>query len=105
MGGGGFRQGWGVYVRWIGLVWQGRVAEVIAELERRQEELGPAGAEESEGSPRRLVGEALTYLGNNPDRMRYDAYRRHGLPITSRHMWSTGQQVNPRVKRTEQLRA
>ena len=36
-----FGQGWAVYVRWIGLVWQGSVGEVIPELERRQEELGP----------------------------------------------------------------
>jgi hypothetical protein len=103
MAGRGFRQGWGVYVRWIGLVWQGRVAEVIAELERRQEELGPAAAEESEGSPRRLVGEALTYLRNNRDRMRYDAYRRQGLPITSSQMESTVKQFNRRVKGTEKF--
>ena len=35
-----FRQGWEVYQRWITLVWKGRVAEVIAELETRQQELG-----------------------------------------------------------------
>ncbi len=40
MAGRGFAAGWEVYVRWIGWVWQGRVAEVIKELEQRQAELG-----------------------------------------------------------------
>ena len=40
MAGRTFRQGWGVYVQWISLVWQGRVVDVIKELEQRQQELG-----------------------------------------------------------------
>ena len=98
-----FRQGWAVDVRWIEWVWQGRVVEVIAELERRQEELGLPAADESEGSPRQIVAGALTYLMNNQTRMRYDLYRRQGLPLTSSHMESTVKQFNRRVKGTEKF--
>ena len=103
MAGRPFGQGWAVYVRWIGLVWQGSVAEVITELERRQEELGLPTKDESETSPRRVVADTLRYLKNNQDRMKYDEYRRLGLPITSSHVESTVKQFNRRVKGTEKF--
>ena len=92
MAGRGFRQGWEVYERWITLVWQGRVGEVIVELEQRQKEGGRPEAEESETSPRQVVADALRYLKNNQDRMKYDEYRRLGLPIVSSHVESTVKQ-------------
>ena len=103
MAGREFGRGWAVYARWIGLVWQGCVVEVIKELEQRQEELGRPAADESAGGPRTVVAEALTYLRNNQARMCYDAYRRQGLPITSSHMESTVKQFNRRVKGTEEF--
>ena len=103
MAGRGFATGWEVYVRWIGWVWQGRVAAVIQELEQRQKELGLPGAEDSESSPRRVVAEGLRYLKNHQDQMRYDEYRRQGLPITSSHVESTVKQFNRRVKGTEKF--
>ena len=72
MAGRGFAAGWEVYVRWISWVWEGRVAKVIEELERRQTEVGMPAADESESSPQRVVAEALGYLRNNQQRMRYD---------------------------------
>ena len=51
----------------------------------------------------RVVAEALTYLRNNKDRMRYDQYRKAGLPITSSHMESTVKMFNRRVKGTEKF--
>ena len=98
-----FGQGWAVYVRWIGLVWQGSVAEVIRALEQRQEELGLPTKDESETSPRQVVADTLRYLKNNQDRMKYDEYRRLGLPITSSHVESTVKQFNRRVKGTEKF--
>jgi len=98
-----FRDGWGVYVRWIEQVWSGQVEAVIAELAVRQSELGLPGADEPETSPRRVVADALTYLSNHKDRMRYDQYRRDGLPITSSHMESTVKLFNYRVKGTEKF--
>lgn len=103
MAGRDFAAGWEVYVRWISLVWGGRVAEVIEELGRRQEELGMPADDESEGSPRRVVAETLRYLENHQEQMRYDEYRRQGLPITSSHVESTVKQFNRRVKGTEKF--
>jgi hypothetical protein len=103
MAGRAFTAGWAVYVRWIGWVWRGRVAEVIRELEQRQEELGLPGADEPETSPRKVVDEGLNYLKNHQDQMHYDEYRRLGLPSISGHVESTVKQFNRRVKGTEKL--
>lgn len=98
-----FAEGWTVYVRWIEWLWQGQVERVIAELAQRQAALGVAEAIDGETSPRRLVAEALTYLQNHKDKMRYNEYRRQGLPITSSHMESLMKQINQRVKGTEKF--
>jgi hypothetical protein len=98
-----FAEGWPVYVRWITWLWQGQAEQVIAELAQRQAELGTPESSDGETSPRRLVAEALTYLQNHKDKMRYDAYRRQGLPITSSHMESLMKQINQRVKGTEKF--
>ena len=103
LAGRGFAAGWEVYVRWIARVWQGQVAKVIQELEQRQAELGMPPGEESESSPKQVVADALGYLRNNQHRMRYDDYRRLGLPITSSHVESTVKQFNRRVKGTEKF--
>jgi hypothetical protein len=99
----GFRAGWEAYTAWIQMVWSGRVEEVIAALEVRQSELGAPEEADGETSPRRIVAEALTYLQNNKDRMRYDEYRKAGLPLTSSHMESTVKMFNRRVKGTEKF--
>lgn len=98
-----FGQGWEVYQRWITLVWEGQVAVVIAELKQRRDELGPPESGDSETSPRQVVADALTYLDNNRSRMRYDEYRRLGLPIVSSHVESTVKRFNRRVKGTEKF--
>jgi hypothetical protein len=98
-----FAEGWPVYVRWIEWLWQGQVEKVIEELARRQAELGAAEPTDAETSPRRLVAGALTYLQNHKDKMRYDDYRRQGLPITSSHMESLMKQINQRVKGSEKF--
>lgn len=98
-----FAEGWPVYVRWITWLWQGQPEQIIAELAQRQMELGAPQADDGETNPRRLVAEALTYLQNHKDKMRYDAYRRQGLPITSSHMESLMKQLNQRVKGTEKF--
>jgi hypothetical protein len=98
-----FAAGWAAYRQWVGWVWQGRVAEVLAALEGRQAELGAPVEGEPETSPRQVVGRTLTYLRNHQDKMRYDEYRRQGLPITSSHVESVVKQVNQRVKGTEKF--
>lgn len=103
MAGRTFAEGWPVYERWIRWVWAGRVRQVIAELTARQQEVGQATKEDKEGSPRRVVQDSLTYLGNHRDKMRYDAYRKAGLPLMSSHVESTVKQINYRVKGTEKF--
>jgi hypothetical protein len=103
MTGRGFRAGWEAYTAWIQQVWSGRVDEVIAALEVRQSELGIPDEADGETSPRCVVAEALTYLRNNKERMRYDEYRKTGLPMTSSHMESTVKMFNRRVKGTEKF--
>lgn len=93
--------GWRVYQRWIAWIWEGRVAETIAELAARQQELGVPTAEDGDTSPRTLVSKTLTYLQNQQSRMNYPEYRRQGLPITSAHVESTIKLLNRRVKGSE----
>jgi hypothetical protein len=91
---------WSLYETWLRACWQGRVAEVIAALERAQQRVGvpPDGEELNPKDPRRVVAEALSYLGNNRSRMDYPRYRRQGLPITSSLVESLVGEFNARVK-------
>jgi hypothetical protein len=98
-----FAEGWKIYVRWITWVWQGRVADVLVELEARQSELGLPTEDEPAGSPRRIVAQALGYLRNNSERMKYAEYRQQGLPITTSYVESAVKQFNYRVKGTEKF--
>jgi hypothetical protein len=98
-----FSAGWACYVRWIGWVWQGRVSEVLVELEARQSELGVISESDVSGSPLCVVSGALEYLRNNVSRMTYAEYRRDGLPITSSYVESAVKQFNYRVKGTEKF--
>ncbi len=103
MAGRTFAEGWPVYERWIRWVWGGQVHRVIEELTARHEELGKATKEDKDGSPRRVVQETLTYLRNQKDKMRYDEYRKQGLPLMSSHVESTIKQMNYRVKGSEKF--
>jgi hypothetical protein len=95
--------GWACYRQWIGWVWQGQVSRVITALEGRQAELGLPEQDEAETGPRQVVARTLTYLRNQQGKMRYDEYRRQGLPITSSLMESVVKQVNRRVKGSEKF--
>jgi len=98
-----FAPGWQCYRQWIAWVWQGKVSLVIAALQQRQAELGLPEEGEAETSPRQVVSKALTYLENHRDKMKYDAYRKDGLPITSSLMESAVKQINQRVKGSEKF--
>jgi hypothetical protein len=103
MAGRKFADAWPVYCRWAQWLWSGRVADVLAELQQRQQELGLPGKDDSATSARRLVAEGLTYLTNNRAYMNYQQYRQQGLPMTSSLMESTVKQVSRRVKGTEKF--
>lgn len=103
MAGRSFASGWAAYRQWIGWVWSGQIELVIAALLARQAEVGLPEEDEAETSPRRRVADALSYLENQKDRMRYGEYRKQGLPITSSHIESTIKRINQRVKGTEKF--
>lgn len=92
--------GWVRYQEWLRAVWQGRVSDVIAAMSDHQERLGrpPPDEEWSASDPRVVLAEAVTYLGNNRDRMDYPRYRREGLPTTSSLVESLVGEFNARVK-------
>jgi hypothetical protein len=98
--GGAELERWLRYVRWLQSCWRGQVGEVIDELARAAEALGPVqeGEEVDEQDPRRVVRETLVYLRNNRERMDYARYRREGLPVTSSLVESLVGQFNARVK-------
>jgi hypothetical protein len=103
MAGRAMPEAWPEYCQWAQWLWSGQVELVIAALRERQKILGPAEANAPEDSPRCKVADALCYLENQQSRMRYDEYRRQGLPITSSHIESTIKQINRRVKGTEKF--
>ena len=91
---------WARYRQWMRACWQGRVGAVLEELEQCQGRVGavPAGEELPARDPRRLVAEALSYLGHNRERMDDPRYRCAGLPITSSLVESLVGEFNARVK-------
>lgn len=103
MAGQSYANGWSSYAAWIGELWKGRVEAVLAALRERVAALGPAPRDAATTDPRRVVAETLRYISNNRSRMRYDNYRRLGLPLTTCHMESTVKQINQRVKGTEKF--
>jgi hypothetical protein len=103
MAGRRFAEGWACYQQWIQWVWQGQVSQVITALEARQAELGLPDENATTTSPPNVVDRTLTYLRNQQDKMRYDVYRRQGLPITSSLMESMVKQIGRRVKGTEKF--
>jgi hypothetical protein len=97
------REGAATYRQWVQWMWSGEVQQVIEAMQTRQQDLGLPEENEPDESPRSKVADALRYLENQKSRMRYDEYRRLGLPITSSHIESTIKQINRRVKGTEKF--
>ena len=93
---------WDDYLRWAQWLWAGETQRLIEAIAARSEQLGapPAG---DETSPAAVVARTLGYLQNQHSRMKYDEYRKLGLPITSSHIESTIKQINRRVKGTEKF--
>jgi hypothetical protein len=96
---------WQQYVKWATACWQGRVKDVIAELDEWQTRVGDVveGDRLPDTDPRQQVYAARTYLRNNCARMDYPRYRRDGLPVTSSLAESLVKQMNKRVKGTEKF--
>lgn len=95
--------GWKLYATWITWVWQGKVSQVIEALQQWQQVNGKPQKGEAKTSTRSVVAKALGYLVSNQKRMKYDEYRKKGLPIVSSLVESMVKQVSRRVKGTEKF--
>ncbi|MCG8649705.1 MAG: hypothetical protein MI861_07725 [Pirellulales bacterium] len=96
-------EAWSQCQKWVGLCWQGDVAEVIGLLEAEQTDRGCVDATTPEDDPRRVLAETIGYLCRNVSRMDYATYRTHGLPTTSCLIESQVKEMNGRVKGTEKF--
>jgi hypothetical protein len=94
-------EAWTAYCVWMTAAWQGKIAAVIKDLQQHQERIGLPAADASEDDAAEQLRRVLGYLGNNRERMKYDQYRREGLPTTSAWMESAVKEMNYRIKGTE----
>ena len=96
---------WQLHVGWMTACWQGRVGEVLHDLQTRLEALGPYPGTSKPPStdPRAVLQRTITYLSNNQARMNYPEYRKQGLPVNSSPVESLIKEINYRVKGTEKF--
>lgn len=96
---------WQRYVGWMTQCWQGRVHEVIADMEAclGQQPPHPGPGKLPATDPREVLRRTIGYLKNNQERMNYPEYRKQGLPVTSSMVESLIKEFNYRVKGTEKF--
>ena len=80
-------------------VWSGNAKKLVRAIEAKAAALGPRPG--TEGGAARILWNARDYFDTHRDRIRYDVFRRHGLPLTSCHIESGIKQTNRRVKGSE----
>jgi hypothetical protein len=80
-------------------VWSGDAKELVRAVEAKAAALGPRPGAELGAA--RILWNARDYFDTHRDRIRYDVFRRHGLPLTSCHIESSIKQTNRRVKGSE----
>src|SRR5262249_13908984 len=95
--------GWQLYASWIRWTWQGKVGLGIAKLRQWEQGNGKAGKGGAQTSGRGGVARALGDLQNKGEKMKYDEYRKKGLPIVSSLVESMVKQIARRVKGTEKF--
>ena len=99
----GTKAAWARYERWLRQAWSGESGRLLRGLREQGERLGPAPPGCAEDDPRRVVAEAVGYVGNNRSRMDYPRYRKLGLPTSSAPVESTIKRLNRRLKGTEKF--
>ena len=83
----------------LGELWRGEADKLTGALEAEACRLGPRPG--GDGSAARVLWNARDYFYEHRERIRYDVFRRHGLPLTSAHIESGIKQTNHRVKGSE----
>jgi hypothetical protein len=97
------RRAWQLYEALLREAWAGRPAAVLARLGRELVRLRVAKDRGSRPVDVKTLELTVAYVQENTDRMRYDVYRRQGLPVTSALVESLIKQVNQRIKGTEKF--
>ena len=88
---------------WVELLWNGKVAAMIAELSAQAEKLGKPRKNDGPQHPRSVLERNVGYFENNKEHMNYPEYRAKGWPIGSGNTEAAAKQFNKRVKGTEQF--
>jgi len=105
----------GKAVRWLNArlreLWAGKAGKLIRALEKKAEESGPRPGPtdrrgepideergEAELPPEVVLWRCRDYFEENRERIRYDVFRKYGLPLTSTQIESGIGQTNERMK-------
>ena len=80
-------------------LWRGEADKLIAALRAKAAAMG-APPPKGTGAAR-ILWNARDYFTEHRERIRYDVFRKHGLPLTSAHIESGIKQTNRRVKGSE----
>jgi hypothetical protein len=107
-------------VAWLnarhGELWAGKAEALIAKLTKAASAVGPrppktnekehavAAAKQQQreaNDPLVILWRCVDYFTTHQDRIRYDLFRKRGLPLTSSHVESSIKQANHRVKGSE----
>jgi hypothetical protein len=89
--------------RWTALLWDGKVAKIIPELQAWSAKLGTPTKQDGPEHPRRVLHQNAGFFERNQDYMDYPTYRAKGWPIGSGNTESGVKLFNKRVKGTEQF--
>jgi len=92
---------WQQYLEWATACWQGRVDQVIEQMQAHLPLVFDELMEAKDSQ--KTVRTSSTYLANNRSRMDYPTYRCAGLPVTSSLAESLVKQISKRVKGTEKF--
>ena len=88
---------------WTQALWQGRSADVIAELRTALDARGVGTETLDDQHEWHDLQRAWTYLSNASDKLDYPRYRREGLPTTSSLIESQVKEFNGRLKGSEKF--
>lgn len=83
--------------------WQGRVRDVIAQLQSELTSRLAPGETTDEKHALYAAQRTITYLSNHADLMKYPVYRQQGLPVTTSLIESLIKEINFRMKGTEKF--
>ena len=86
-----------------GLLYEGKVQQVITEIKAESQRLGPPAASDGPEHPRRVLQQNQGYFEKHKEHMQYDVYRKKGWPIGSGNTEAGVKGFNKRVKGTDQF--